>query len=48
MAMLLAASKLKLERELDELKLLLTTSKKEEIRTILTESSEFYKRVYKK
>ena len=31
-----------------ELRVLLTTAKREEIRTILTEAPEFYKRVYKR
>lgn len=48
MATLLSGSKLKLEREFDELRVLLTTAKREEIRAILSEASEFYKRVYKK
>lgn len=39
MAELLVKSKLKLNKEFDELKLLLTSSKKEDVKMILSESS---------
>lgn len=39
MATLIAGSKLKLEREFDEIRMLLITNKREEIRMVLSESS---------
>lgn len=48
MAELFFKSKLRLSKEFDELKLLLTSPTKEEVKLILSGSSEFFKRAYKK
>ncbi len=48
MADLLVQQKIKIEKELNEIVVLLTTQRRDEIAFIITEAGDLYKRIYKK